>query len=473
MKTLRTWAVLVSFLFLSIVSPMRAYAFAPPALGWLGSAAFATEGAALAPLAANPLGAAVVALGAGYMLWKASQWNACEGIALIARAACTPAGWSKDGAGNLQPPASTSQGSVTTTYQYQVVLSYYWIADYATAATLETVKSNLCKRAGLTYAGGNRCVDYKYDSTYMTITAGTYNVASPSCPAGYVVSGTSCTLSNVAAVKKPAGTPCQVMVNGGAFTYDPQNPDCPATAPGTKQVNGISYAVSADGKTMTLTGTDGATAVITIASPAITIQQNLPMADENGSPVTQKSKTTLNTSTGTPVITQQYITYQNGQGEGVQEAPALDCSMISNCDWAKSSIQQQQLALQQQQLQAENTIKDKTTAIADAFTTTREAPATSTATDATSVTNQLSGMKQSEEAYRGPLTTILNKLGIPTSGGQCQLSRQITLFGHTFTLNFVQPGFCDMYQPIANWTSWVLIVAYAWNTLRRQPAQEA
>lgn len=473
MKTMRTWAVLVSFLFLSIVSPMRAYAFTPPALGWLGSAAFATEGAALAPVAANPLGAAILALGAGYMLWQASQWNACEGIALIARAACAPAGWSKDGVGNLQPPATTAPGSTTTTYQYNVCAADWGFCKYATASTLSDVEKQVCNAYGYVWYGGFRCDTPLGYTANLHISSGTYNVATPTCPAGYVVSGSTCTLSNAAAVKKPAGTPCQVMVNGGAFTYDPQNPDCPATAPGTKQVNGISYAVSADGKTMTLTGTDGATAVITIASPAITIQQNLPMPDENGSPVTQQSKTTLNTSTGTPVITQQYITYQNGQGEGIQEAPALDCSMISNCDWAKSSIQQQQLALQQQQLQAENTIKDKTTAIADAFTTTREAPATSTATDATSVTNQLSGMKQSEEAYRGPLTTILNKLGIPTSGGQCQLSRQITLFGHTFTLNFVQPGFCDMYQPIANWSSWVLIVAYAWNTLRRQPAQEA
>lgn len=187
----------------------------------------------------------------------------------------------------------------------------------------------------------------------------------------------ACTLTNAPAVKKPAGTPCQITISAGAFVYDPANPACPATAPAPATVNGMKIAISPDGKTMTLTS-NGGSAVITLAPPNIQIQQITPMADSAGSPIIQKSTTNPDTSNGPPVVKNQVVEYQNGQGDGATSgqqpnlSSSIDCSMISSCDWAKSSIQEQQYQLQQQQAQTETDIKTNTGTIASVLQSIRD-----------------------------------------------------------------------------------------------------
>jgi len=51
-----------------------------------------------------------------------------------------------------------------------------------------------------------------------------------SCPAGYTMSGSSCVLSNAAAVMKPADGRCQILKNVSGFTIDPNDPECSGLA---------------------------------------------------------------------------------------------------------------------------------------------------------------------------------------------------------------------------------------------------
>lgn len=349
MKILRAYA-LACFLALQLLWPVQAYAFVPAMLGWLGAAALESAG----PLLTWRVGAPLLGLGIGGGIAAAAEdrypgISKCLMVVALGKPGlCQPEGWSRNGDGTLAPPAAATPGSTTVTYQYQIC-NYAWAGcRYATAATREAVDKAVCLAAGAYWYGIGNCRNSTYDGRYNHTTTGTFNIAEPTCPAGYVVSGASCALSVPDNVLKPAGTPCQMVVTNGALAYDSKNPGCPTAPPSSVTINGTKVNVSSDGKTVVLVGPDGSSAAISIGSGTASIVQNYPMTDDEGSPITQIGKTTLDTSTAIPKVKTQSIEYSKGQSDTTVDKPVvtppLDCTMISNCNWANAQIQQEQLA---------------------------------------------------------------------------------------------------------------------------------
>ena len=130
--------------------------------------------------------------------------------------------------------------------------------------------------------------------------------AAPSCPAGYTASGSSCNLSSPADVQKPAGTPCQVMTDGGSAHWDSSNPACAShgagpywtDTDGSQQSlsNGTFSVVSADGKSKTTVGPAD--------SNVTPIHNWFTMTDSSGVPHTIETITNLDS--GGSVIGQSY-----------------------------------------------------------------------------------------------------------------------------------------------------------------------
>lgn len=352
MKLLRAYA-LACFLALQLLWPVQAYAFVPAMLGWLGAAALESAG----PLLTWRVGAPLLGLGIGGGIAAAAEdrypgiGKCLMVVALGKPGLCQPDGWSRNGDGTLAPPATATPGSTTVTYTWQICNTWWADCRYATEATRLDVDKAVCQAAGYIWYGWGQCRNGTYDGRYNHATSGTYNIAQPTCPAGYVASGSSCALSVPDNVLKPAGTPCQMVVTNGTLAYDSKNPGCPTAPPSSVTINGTKVNVSSDGKTVVLVGPDGSSAAISLGSGTASIVQNYPMTDDEGSPITQIGKTTLDTSTAIPKVKTQSIEYSKGQGDTTLDKPVvtppLDCTMISNCNWANAQIQQQQLQVEQ------------------------------------------------------------------------------------------------------------------------------
>ena len=114
-----------------------------------------------------------------------------------------------------------SQNNGTTVTQYDVIQTYQ-PGMVQTAADTAAKNSTASAHVGWSWSGGYfisandwRAVWYK-------------TVATPICPAGYSLSGTTCNLANATQVKKPASTTCEVLYSAGTqtFDFDTANPNC-------------------------------------------------------------------------------------------------------------------------------------------------------------------------------------------------------------------------------------------------------
>lgn len=105
-----------------------------------------------------------------------------------------------------------------------------------------------------------------------------------SCPSGYTLSGSVCTLTNASAAKWPSDGTCTPARVGNAFSDNPRDPDCTGSNPAVPP----SYTRSGDGTT--ITGTDpaskGTAATVKInADGSITVTNTRPNSDGSTSTV--------------------------------------------------------------------------------------------------------------------------------------------------------------------------------------------
>lgn len=117
-----------------------------------------------------------------------------------------------------------------------VAATQKWASDNVVAGQFFDTPEALCSavNAADSRYGPNVRVD---NATTITCTSAGYNYPTATlrstCAAGYTVSGSSCVLSNAAAVQKPADGRCQILMNVSGFVVDPQDPECGSLAANT------------------------------------------------------------------------------------------------------------------------------------------------------------------------------------------------------------------------------------------------
>lgn len=163
----------------------------------------------------------------------------------------------------------------TTPPGYPATTTYTGLGYYSTNSGYQRVSD-----------GSSSSVYCEYSGSYSGY-AGSGVSANPqaSCPDGYSVSGSSCTLSDATIVKKPADQSCGIVRKGNTFEADSQDPDCanmPATivTPSTIQMKKnnelLKATINPDGSvTTTMTAPDGngntVTTIVNFAPPVSTL----------------------------------------------------------------------------------------------------------------------------------------------------------------------------------------------------------
>lgn len=113
-----------------------------------------------------------------------------------------------------------SSNSGATVTQYDVIQTYQPSMSQVSAdAAAKTATA--AAHAGWSWSSGIYVTSTDWRSVW-------YRTTSITCPAGYVVSGSSCVLTDASQVVKPAGTKCEVLYSAASqsFTFDSANPTC-------------------------------------------------------------------------------------------------------------------------------------------------------------------------------------------------------------------------------------------------------
>lgn len=210
----------------------------------------------------------------------------------------TPAGWTAPSGGNPEPtpPATTTQGGAGRVAPS--LWKYYTSNTFVTngPGTLSPASGYVTSNSAMVCAGavagpwsfdtasgqwvatetcGNGTVTV---NRYTATTGGTcpggstfttsgvnagYCVAAATCPTGYVVSGSSCALSDASVVQKPADGKAEIRRSGNVFYTDARD-TADGLPPGVTVATDKVTAVSNDGqKTVTATiAADGSTKVV-------------------------------------------------------------------------------------------------------------------------------------------------------------------------------------------------------------------
>lgn len=366
------------------------------------------------------------------------------------------------------PPGTADQSVSGYTLSGSSVPGPYTSIDAAVAAQ-KASNSGLGDGGACSYDSSNKrvvCHSDKYGRDYYYPVG--FNYVS-SCPSGYGNLNTSTHLcSLVDASKVPNLTPydCQIMVATatGNWNTDPANTGCPAlpssqiSPDGKKKItiNGPQLTIqTADGRRLDLVGQPGGTIHVTDYTPGTigglpsTMSWDATLNPQAGGGTVNNPK--ANTSMGNPAAqpnlqdqTLPPIAVASATATAGSTAPGVDCSDLAGCQWAKDSTLQ---------------------GIASAVANT-DAPRQPGVTDFDATVGAFKNHLPTPGDYRGPIDSFLKGLGFPNNGGQCSLTRTVTLFGHTMTLDFVPEGICGPYQEVANWVTWGAVAWIGWRQIR-------
>jgi hypothetical protein len=137
------------------------------------------------------------------------------------------------------------------------------------------------------------------------------------CPAGYTMSGGSCTLATPTAVMKPQDGRCGVVRTGNVYGKDPQDPDCTGTAASALNLSVSGGTVTAGNGTGTLTVTvDPTTGAAVIQRSTAGESTTTTLATAVGSPTGGDTGTVLGTSSTTANGTGSLAGTGTGTGTG-------------------------------------------------------------------------------------------------------------------------------------------------------------
>lgn len=227
----------------------------------------------------------------------------------------TPAGWTAAPAGQVQPvpPASAIQ----TPGGYCAAPCTVPTASTAQAAADAYVATYGGFNAGVAFNGSS--FTWCSSSSCGSVAVVYLNYISATCPAGYVVTGTSCAVNNPSAVMKPSNGNCQIMRVGNSYSVDSQNPDC---ATGSPTINPTNVTITPSYVSV-VNSSNGSTANSTInADGTTTVQECYPDVASNSTKCMSSKFSSPDATTGKVTFEGQSTTTAPGIGSGVGAATA-------------------------------------------------------------------------------------------------------------------------------------------------------
>ena len=290
-----------------------------------------------------------------------------------------PSGWTAASPATGAPiPPSPVPGSPTTMYGYPQyglnnvgssveavgeAVKNYVIANsgnycgsgvYAAMTVVNVSGLNFSLSANCSPVGGVSV------SNYTATNQGTTYV----CPPGYGGSGGTCTVQAPAQVWLPPDTLCGVINASGSFSLDPRDPDCygsdhsadtHAAPPGTVPASTLRpTTISADGKTITVTGPDSQVRVTINADGSSTVTTWTPSTSNpnntvirevgvnNNSTVTNNTTSTVNT-TGPSSFTNNVAISNTATTSGTGQALTFPTDYARDATVQTSNTKLQQL----------------------------------------------------------------------------------------------------------------------------------
>lgn len=450
-----------------VFAPSVAYANPLVLIPWL-----MTEAGAVS---VSNIAVGAVGVGIAVNIAKPSNGDPSE-ICLHPSCMATPSGWTKpsSSSGPVPPGSSSPQGPVyygiggsspNEATACAKIVSYYQSINRPLSGGCIVVGRGLIKYAGvvayLSVSGNDFCASgYKFNSSGACV---------------YDSSGVS------GSVSKPAGTPCQILQVGSSFQLDPDNPGCVNSSnPGT--------LLAKDGSTINV-GAGGLNVVPPNYVPGKTGQPHMDVIPSgpgritmfNYTPQALGSPTNINPSVplGQPLDLTQVATIEpvNGQptvtsvsvsvGDttpsstgSIPAMPSITCASIGTCGVAQEATLKQ--------------IASSTAAMAAASGQNASGglgemgpavPAMTAADYGVAIANLQAQLPKPAD-YQGPVSSILAKVGFPQPSNQCSLTRTITLWGATKTIDFIPQGICGPYQKIINWMTWGGVAFLAWRQVK-------
>ena len=373
-------------------------------------------------------------------------------------------GAAKPGNGSLASIAAVGVGRATYANTDGSLLEVDVIQTYQQGLSQAHADSAAKTNTSAAHTGWNWSSGYYISSTDFR--AVWYRNIAATCPTGYTLSGTTCTLTNASAVKKPAGTQCEILYYSSSktFQFDAANPSCDglasqmvssgspgkmsttSTAPdGSKE--GWSFEPYGDGWKICQDKGANSTMQCLYTGAYAPGQGGYPIEGSTSGPgggLTGGGTGTGGTGTGTGT---------GGTGTGGTGTGGTGTGGTGDCagyGCAKESTQQQVLT----------GVQDITKA-ADA--TAVQAAQSQFKTDADAAAQALLSETQTKfktaSDYSGITSGITSSLGFPP-GGQCSNAIfNLSLFGRPMTVDF--QWLCGPIAPIVNWFFWMLITLAA------------
>lgn len=309
------------------------------------------------------------------------------------------------------------------------------------------------------YTCGYQDVDMVIDRGWFQ--RGKADVYTGTCPAGYTRDGASCTLFAPLNVLKPYGTPCTIIHDGLKFKTDSQNPECGKITDGAIEMSNGTFSVVSDDnvkvyESMVAMRDKTPAATLSLSGDGVTQVRNYDKATNTTTTTSIKDGKVIRTSTEAGNTTGTGT--GNGTGTGTGGTP-ITCQQVGTCGVTQEATQQKveantkAISLSMQQIASGLVMGEPIPGITPA--------------DYAGTLDQFRKMLPKPDDYRGPVGTMLKSMGFPESGGgQCSLTRTVTLLGRSVTIQFVPNGICGPYQQVANWVTWGLVAIIAWQQVK-------
>lgn len=337
MSNLRRF-IMLFVVFGQLLWPIQSYAFIPAVLGLVEMAGAAMEGVSVGAVIT---GAAITIGGSAASTCATCTNKQPTSVAFGPAGMAVPPGWGRGSDGTPKPPASTPpSGSGDPN------------APGPGSPSIDVARWYANNRPDMICGSGASSAYAISDRLFQCyVGQGTFQKswtppASPACPDGYVMNGSSCSIGPAGpdSVPKPPGTDCQAYFKAGKFSFDNLNPAC--LSPDGTVTGPDGTKVSIANGTISVLPTGYSQPVATII-PTTTGGAVVSVLGSGADGKAQTNSTVIDYVTGTPTVTGQVTSAGNNianppvAGVGSGGAPIkITCQDIGTCGVSQEATQQ-------------------------------------------------------------------------------------------------------------------------------------